>query len=727
MRYQKSFKDICTKILKLGKFEVDYYDMFDHTLVHEMTHCITSKKIGETYDTLRTSDGGLEDDGYGWESIHRARNTKYGPLNADSYAFMALAISTLSDDNNEAQIITHHAGSWMLRRQQTKIKSNGCLEHMPTYQKDSQLIYVDDQWRGSVQKRSITTSLRDLYQRAPDVPTISLAALQSSNATNRTSTQASITHSDGSRWSLSTSISSSSSTALAMSTHTSNSTHVSNSTYTWHLPTSFIDSTGIVSSVTTVFETSRFASSPVGNRTEIPGSTGGESLENSTPVFASSTTSQTGLSGMPSSSTQSTGIQTTKPTAPSSTLNQTSWKPTITNVPPLPSSFFYQTPVATPTSSALLCPLFTSCSKPTPSWLETIVSVRDIYIPKITDLSAVSTQRVKQNEGDDDSTAVVFAKVELPKDKCDLVPKPKSGGLIGAVLDVANKMIDTVVDAACNVEFPVIEGNLPDWMDFTRFPGLKGYSASSGPGPNEPSEPSPSRAVSSAASEETPSSSSSSSSCSATAIARCKATNIISGTVTRSFITECSTQTACSGTGTTSTYGSTIATPSGTMFPHPEVSDDWSEEQDCFFSLMDTTQRELNDTALADCLGEPLTISMTTTSTSSFESSPSSSFSSSTKSTPVSQSSSQSGGTSTGSGALTATRTNLPPTSTNSSQTDNWDCTDSMGDRDDKQCSCEPVDCTGDSCTAVVMKKGEDGCSDTCEGCDIASFLSRRV
>ena len=75
---------------------------------------------------------------------------------------------------------------------------------------------------------------------------------------------------------------------------------------------------------------------------------------------------------------------------------------------------------------------------------------------------------------------MIFAKIELPKDKCNPLPKPKSGGLLGVVANVANKVVDTVMDAACNMEFPVLDKNLPDWLDLTKFPGLKGYHCSFG-------------------------------------------------------------------------------------------------------------------------------------------------------------------------------------------------------------------------------------------------------
>jgi hypothetical protein len=44
----------------------------------------------------------------------------------------------------------------------------------------------------------------------------------------------------------------------------------------------------------------------------------------------------------------------------------------------------------------------------------------------------------------------------------------------------------------------------------------------------------------------------------------------------------------------------------------------------------------------------------------------------------------------------------------------------SEGDRGDLQCSCAPVDCSGDKCNSIIMLKGESGCNDKCEGCNPA-------
>ncbi len=101
------------------------------------------------------------------------------------------------------------------------------------------------------------------------------------------------------------------------------------------------------------------------------------------------------------------------------------------------------------------------------------MDARSLYIPEIPDLRAVPTKRVKRDKEDPDDKAIIFVKLTLPKDKCDPLPKPKAGGLLGLVADVADKIADTVLDAACNLEFPIIKGNLPDWLDLAKFPASR--------------------------------------------------------------------------------------------------------------------------------------------------------------------------------------------------------------------------------------------------------------
>jgi hypothetical protein len=142
-----------------------------------------------------------------------------------------------------------------------------------------------------------------------------------------------------------------------------------------------------------------------------------------------------------------------------------------------------------------------------------------LFVPKITDLAAVPTKKVQENDNDDDDTAVIFAMITLPSDKCNPLPKPKADGLLGVVANVANKVIDTVMNAACQMEFPVIEGTYPPWLNFGNFPAFQGYTQPADPeDPDDDPDENPS---SSSTPTSTSSNSSSSSSCSAAAITNC--------------------------------------------------------------------------------------------------------------------------------------------------------------------------------------------------------------
>jgi hypothetical protein len=45
MEYQKTFKDLCEKLKRKGKFETNYYDMLDHTIIHEVVSPFVLKRV----------------------------------------------------------------------------------------------------------------------------------------------------------------------------------------------------------------------------------------------------------------------------------------------------------------------------------------------------------------------------------------------------------------------------------------------------------------------------------------------------------------------------------------------------------------------------------------------------------------------------------------------------------------------------------------------------------
>jgi hypothetical protein len=519
--------------------------------------------------------------------------------------------------------LTLFAGAWMLRQKQTRIQNDGCLEQLSNYQKDGQPQHVDAQWSGAAQRREVILRLHtpsskltiaklafspiDINQFTTIIGTTSVS-LNASSTSNTTYIwpalpARSTSDSPGSR------ITSSFTQSLYVSSSGGSSSIGQFQTTT--TPSSGFPRTS--GSTTDSITTSESPTKATWIDSTIPThATSGPSNNNSLISNATSLNSFSDSSTPIPGSTSSSKITVIISVSISSTI-QSVRMTTTSEIPLLATSFFHQQPTITPGIIPLLCPAFSSCVRPTPSWLESIVSAPGLYIPKITDLAVVPTQRVKQNKDDDDSLAVIFAKIELPKDTCNPLPKPKTGGLLGIVANIANKVIDAVLDAACSLEFPVIEGDYPDWLDFTKFPALKGYPPPTGPQPNDPDNPQdPSRpsvpAIPNDPQKPSPSQkeSSTASSCSAKTITRCKGTAIVSAMTTRSFVTECSTETACSGTGTTSIFASTVPAPQVTDFIHPAEPIGFDLEQQCFMGLMENAVEILKDETLAACIGGPV-------------------------------------------------------------------------------------------------------------------------
>jgi hypothetical protein len=483
----------------------------------------------------------------------------------------------------------------MLARKQTRVRNNGCLKYLPDYQHGNQVVYVDAQsWSEPERRRAVHENsfnpleMRQFVTRAAStVP----ASWNNSEITNKTYVRPS----------------------LPVPRSSTVQTYITSEESS---PSVTAKLTGIVIGTSTQHNstvTNRTAESKVNQSsltppsinlgTDLPPASSGSTMSiksDPSAMFGPNTSFVGATSSVRfprSSSSQQVGM-----------LSPSLGSTTIAENPFLATSFSQQSPTVTPAAFPLLCPAYPSCAKPTPSWLESIFSAPDLYIPKITDLGAVPTVKVKHNHEDQDSMAIVFARLEISKEKCNPLPKPKAGGLLGVVANVANKIVDTVMDAACNMEFPVLDSELPEWLDFTKFPGLKGYSVPPGAkpidtaNPVDPDEPDDSQEQTASATSKT--SSSSSSSCSTKTLTNCQGTNIISGTATLTFATKCSTEAACSGSGITSMADSTmVPSPGPSMIVDPGESEQFLKEQDCFLDFLANAKGDIDYNALATCFG----------------------------------------------------------------------------------------------------------------------------
>ncbi|KAF2019505.1 hypothetical protein BU24DRAFT_476571 [Aaosphaeria arxii CBS 175.79] len=811
---RKLLSDVCTIFGKTGKWEIDYYDLLDSTILHEMTHVIPSAtetdpgpEKGEKYWRLTTDDVG-KDKGYKWEGVYPLGKERRGYRNADSYAFFGL-------------------GTWLLKERQTTVNNEGCVQPLDNYEMGaSGQITVGNAWQRPKTKRymdpfvdldmkrpfvnvlevrQFVTSFRSSSfpsLAAPGVPISSGFSWSGGNGTatgpGTASRRSSILLSTGTGFEqTSASGLSSIRNSSDVSTQTLSSENTFSETRPFGVPpagvSTIIDAnhttSGSVGQTTRANETLQTRtgtptpSNSIPTISDIPpssvvsNSTSGVShitastaaingsstmwdvtstrasyddssatlVTSSTLVISNSSSEASKITSSPFASESSSAI--TEMSSPTATTNYSeitlgssskAWSeapsavssdsttyttgpttgPITSDIPTaLPSGFFSQTPTTTPEAGLLLCVDMKSC--PTPTWLEGIVYETDLFIPEVTDLSAVPTKKVKKNDDDDDNNAVIFVKIELPDDKCNPLPKPKAGGLLGIVANVANKVVDTVMDAACNMEFPVIKGNMPDWMDLTKFPGLKGYTEPT----KDPDDPNEDPDESSSSAQES-ASSTSSESCSATPIPSCKETALISGTVTKSFTTECTTITACSGSAITSLTQITASpTATGEIFVHPEGSEEFQEEQECYQGIMEKTDISMED--IEKCLG--ITPTSWSASTSEYPSSTGASSSSASTgsqtpttntNTPIPSSikTSMSSSIPISSSIGTSASNTSPPSPSATSGTEPFLCEPYIGGRDDKQCQCQKQNCS-DDCELITMFKGEDGCDDECQGC----------
>jgi hypothetical protein len=275
-----------------------------------------------------------------------------------------------------------------------------------------------------------------------------------------------------------------------------------------------------------------------------------------------------------------------------------------------------------------------------------------VHIPEITDLSLFPTVHVRHPDPNFNVPEVPFVKLELPEDKCNPLPKPKAKGLLGAVLNVANKIADTLLDAACHITFPVVEGELPDWVNFSVFPDPYNFPPPPDTNPKDPEDPEDPEDPQDPEGTKTASSSSSScsptqipscditsfisgtsvqtaitsctttsacsgvgitrqtgitSTCTETAIPNCRGTNLVTGTETTFFTTSCSTISACSGRGVTSVTDITAMPMATVEFEvHPEIEERWFEKQQCVLSLLDDPGRDIQQADVASCYGDTL-------------------------------------------------------------------------------------------------------------------------
>ncbi|KAF2829259.1 hypothetical protein CC86DRAFT_453919 [Ophiobolus disseminans] len=256
------------------------------------------------------------------------------------------------------------------------------------------------------------------------------------------------------------------------------------------------------------------------------------------------------------------------------------------------------------------------------------------------------------------------------------------GGILGAVLKVASNVVNGIIDASCNIEFPVVKGGkLPKWFSFGDFPPAPGGKPQEPGDPEQPDQNEPTKST-----EESKASSSVVSSCSSTAYSSCDVSRFVSGTATEmlqscrttsactgsdvtkviattwlcsqsaiqdcrgtafvtgggitSFATDCSTRSACSGTGVTSimTLISSSAMPQlPPVFDLGFKKDD--EQNQCALRLAASATDEIEESEYLACFG--LTVGSTVGQTST-DSPASLALSSSVVSTPGQSSSLQS-------------------------------------------------------------------------------------
>jgi hypothetical protein len=163
-----------------------------------------------------------------------------------------------------------------------------------------------------------------------------------------------------------------------------------------------------------------------------------------------------------------------------------------------------------------------------------MVTATDVDIPSITDISIIPHI---------DVDGVDVAKINLPTDKCDPIPKPKGGGLFGGTMKIGADIVNGIIDSGCNNEVPVAKGGeIPKWFNFRKFLNPNSIPPATGGPPEEPQDPEdPTKTP-----ESNQASSSSSSSCSQIAFVSCDSSRLVSNSITEAAMA-CTTTSACSG------------------------------------------------------------------------------------------------------------------------------------------------------------------------------------
>lgn len=371
----------------------------------------------------------------------------------------------------------------------------------------------------------------------------------------------------------------------------------------------------------------------------------------------SNSTAQSDFSTRSDSSTQSATITRTSQSIPS--LTSSRFTSSTKDVNGLISSFWEHEPTVTPNANDgvhghLFCTdeLLLGCKLPTGFLIEKLVTATEVEIPEVTDVSVFPNINVN---------GVDVVKMNLPEDKCKPIPKPSGGGVVGAVVQVASDVVNTVVDAACNVEFPIIKENLPDWFNFGSFPNPTSFLPPPGVNLEEPQTPEPSKTP-----KLTEASSCSRSSCSQTAysscdlsrfvwetmtltfqscttttacsgaditkvtaiaktcsqteIQDCQGTALATGGGTTFFTTDCSARSACSGTGITLATTITASTPLPdlTIYTNPLEEEGWMTEQQCVISKIAYATTEVQEANISACYGETIASTLNSTPTDTF-------------------------------------------------------------------------------------------------------------
>ncbi|KAF1832755.1 hypothetical protein BDW02DRAFT_411967 [Decorospora gaudefroyi] len=615
---------------------VDEYKLFEHTLLHEMTHAVhkhyyrtidtdpvglASKKRQPTNDQKAETQFPLSGGGYKWGNIQWLKDKDHkGWNNADSYTYFGF-------------------GARLLKERGISILRNGCLKKAA---KDYDFaaairtgpgVYVNaGGWEMPKSKRNIES----FNERSPHL-------VQPSYPLHRRNITIGLPGSMG------TSI-------VALSTSALNGISTTSSQTSAQTPSVPSDSS-----------TAGFGPSTAANSfTSISGSA--SSLSVSTAVTSSnnlaasaSMSSDIIASTLTSTITSSGGSipqQNTSVNLPSSGIASTTTLNSVTSaigLGELVSSFWGQKPTLTPVpddekSSDLFCTDegLLNCILPIGFSLEKLVTATDVDIPTITDISIFPVIAVN---------GIDIVKMNLPTDKCNPIPKPSGGGFFGAILKVGSDIVNGIIDSACNIEIPVVKrGKIPEWLTFAKFPNPNSFPPATGGGPKEPQDPEdpedPEEPTETPESSQASSSSSSSCSqtafvscdssrlvsnsitqagmactttsacsgaditkvtattfvCSQTAIQDCQGTAIVSGSASSPtfFATRCSTRSACSGSGITSITTSVL---SSTGIPQevilePELPEESFEQQQCVLSLVESATAAIEEADYSSCFGK---------------------------------------------------------------------------------------------------------------------------